>query len=42
MRDREADPVTAEDLRKSLIVCGWEAGRVAVQEGLGGGMKLGA
>jgi len=38
VRDREADPVAAENLRESLVVGGWEAGCVTVQEGLSGGM----
>ena len=42
MRDCEADPVAAENLRKGLVVCSWKAGCVAVQESLSGGMKLGA
>jgi len=41
VRDCEADPVAAEDLRESLVVRGWKASRVTVQEGLSGGMKLG-
>jgi hypothetical protein len=42
VRNREADPVAAEDLCKGLIVRGWETGGIAVQKGLRGGMKLGA
>jgi len=38
----EADPVAAENLREGLVVCGWEAGGVTVEEGLGSGMELGA
>lgn len=41
MGDGEADPIAAEDCGEGCVVGGWEARGVAVEEGLGCGVKFG-